>query len=250
MTFQICSDLHLEYAENRAWFKKNPLQPKADYLIIAGDFYYLDRDYTQLDFLKKASEDFKEVYIIPGNHEYYGGFDVAHAFLPFIKKVYHNVTVLDNKSVEIEDVLLIFSTFWSVIEKNIAEVLRGVPDFRRINYNGEHLRIDQFNQLHEKAFQFVQSEVNKGGKQIVVTHHLPSINCSVDEYKNSKLNDAFSAKRTAFILENDINYWVYGHSHRNKKDFSIGNTRMVTNQFGYVNWAEHLSFNYERTISL
>lgn len=82
MKFQICSDLHLEFPHNREWLQANPLIPKAEILIIAGDTYYLDRDFSKLDFINKVSKDFKKVYLIPGNHEYYGGYDVSTALRP------------------------------------------------------------------------------------------------------------------------------------------------------------------------
>lgn len=96
MKFQIVSDLHLEFEANRDWIKNHPLIPKSEYLIIAGDTYYLDRDYLELDFIRKVSDEFYHVYLIPGNHEYYGGFDVAAALDSSCLKICTNVTVLDN----------------------------------------------------------------------------------------------------------------------------------------------------------
>lgn len=84
----------------------------------------------------------------------------------------------------------------------------------------------------------------------MITHHLPSNNCNVEEFKRSVLNGAFCVEKTNFILNNDIDYWIYGHSHRNIQDFQIGNTKMITNQFGYVGWKEHKTFNYKKTIEI
>ena len=69
----------------------------ADILIIAGDTYYLNRNYAKLDFIKKISDEFKQVYLIPGNHEYYEGFDVASALEPFELDIMSNVKMLNNK---------------------------------------------------------------------------------------------------------------------------------------------------------
>jgi len=64
------------------------------------------------------------------------------------------------------------------------------------------------------------------------------------------LNEAFCVEKTNFILKNEIDYWIYGHSHRNVADFKIGNTKMVTNQFGYLRWNEQVTFNYEKTFEI
>jgi len=250
MKIQICSDLHLEFANNRDWLKKNPIKPKGEILIIAGDTYHLDRDYNKLDFIKKVSDDFKHVYLIPGNHEYYGGFDVSTALESTCIEIKENVLMLNNQIVELEDTKLIFSTMWSKIQKNILEVMRGMMDFRKIRFKEEKFTVNHFNEIHKVAFEFLSKEVKSKGKKIVITHHLPSSECNIEEFEGRVLNEAFCVEKTNFILNHEIDFWVYGHSHRNLKDFKIGETKMITNQFGYVGWNEHHSFNYEKVIEI
>lgn len=250
MKIQICSDLHLEFSQNREWLELNPLVPKAEILIIAGDTYYLERDYSKLDFINKASEYFKHVYLIPGNHEYYGGYDIVTALLSRQVDIKKNVHMINNMSVQVKDVNLIFSTLWSKIEKNTNEIKRGINDFKLIKFEEEKLTINHYNTIHNKAFKFISNEIKKKGKKVVITHHLPSNECNIDGFKGSLLNEAFCVEKTDFILNSDIDYWIYGRSHRNKDDFKIGNTKMVTNQFGYVGLSEHKSFNYEKVIEI
>jgi hypothetical protein len=90
MKIQVCSDLHLEFLANRAWLEEHPLQVAGEVLLMAGDTYYLDRDYRQLEFLRWAADHFEQVYLIPGNHEYYGGFDVATALKPSREAIFSN----------------------------------------------------------------------------------------------------------------------------------------------------------------
>ena len=250
MKIQYCSDLHLEFPSNRDWIKNNPLIPKAPILIIAGDTYHLDKEFKQLDFIKKVSDEFESVYIIPGNHEYYGGFDISSALKSTNEKIFGNVFLLNNTSIQLGEYKFIFSTMWSKIHNNILEVIHGLADFKLIKYGNERFTINHFNEIHEKAFEFISNEVKTKGKKVIVTHHLPSVECNASEFKNSTLNDAFCIDKTAFILNNDIDCWIYGHSHRNLKDFKIGNTQMLTNQFGYVQLMEHVTFNYEKVIDL
>ncbi|MEL6660155.1 MAG: metallophosphoesterase [Bacteroidota bacterium] len=250
MNIQICSDLHLEFASNRAWLTEHPLIPKGDILLIAGDTYHLDRDYGALDFIQKAANSFERVYLIPGNHEYYGGFDVATALQPTYRTLLENVFIVNNHVEEIGDVKFIFSTMWSKVERNIAEVFRGMTDFRRIKFNGAPFTINHYNEIHDFATAFLEEAAKLEGKKVVVTHHLPSSFCNIERFRNSPLNEAFCAEKTDFIAGTDINYWIYGHSHGNKEDFEIKGTRLVTNQLGYVDYGEHLAFQRDRIIEI
>jgi hypothetical protein len=42
-----------------------------------------------------------------------------------------------------------------------------------------------------------------------------------------------------YIAISGIDYWIYGHSHRNI-DAQIGDTQILSNQLGYVSHGEHL----------
>ncbi|MEO1051761.1 MAG: metallophosphoesterase [Bacteroidota bacterium] len=250
MKIQICSDLHLEFPANREWLKEHPLVPKGDILVIAGDTYYLERSYHKMDFIRQVSKDFEAVYLIPGNHEYYGGFDAATALEPTFKEIMANVFLVNNHTVEIEDISFIFSTMWSEIRNHITEITRGMVDFHRIQFGEEQFNVDHFNHLHQVACDYLSSEVKKKGKKVVITHHLPSNACNAEEFKGSALNDAFCVEKTDFILDHEIDFWIYGHSHRNLPDFDLGGTKMITNQFGYVNWNEHLYFDRQKIVEV
>ncbi len=56
------------------------------------------------------------------------------------------------------------------------------------------------------------------------------------------MNGAFTVELEDFIKNSGIDYWIYGHSHRNIQK-KIGNTYCVCNQLGYVFANEHLTFN-------
>ena len=172
MLVQLCSDLHLEFKENRDWLKEHPLVARGEVLVIAGDTFHLDKNFESLDFIKKVSDEFKMTYLIPGNHEYYGGFDIATAMDSSRIEIKKNVVLVHNVTEHIEGVHFIFSTLWSKIQKNILDVLRGMTDFRKIRYQGEPFTINDYNTIHDACFEFIKKEVIKEGKKIVVTHHL------------------------------------------------------------------------------
>ena len=235
---------------NREWLKQNPLTPAAEILIIAGDTYDLNREYRNLDFIQRVSDEFEMTYLIPGNHEYYGGVDAASALESTCEAIRENVIMLNNQVVEIEGIRFIFSTMWTDIRKNMLEVMRGMADFSKINFRGKPFRIKHYNLLHEKSYAFIEQEVSKPGRKVVVTHHLPSEQCNVEEFQDSLINVGFCVDKTELIQRSDIDCWIYGHSHRNKADFDINGTRMVTNQLGYVGWQEHVSFNRSCVVEL
>ena len=84
---------------------------------------------------------------------------------------------------------------------------------------------------------------------VVVTHHVPSFELVAPEFKGSPLNGAFAVELGNYIAASPIEYWIYGHSHRNI-DKIIGNTRCVSNQLGYVFGNEHSSFNTSAYIEI
>lgn len=252
MILQYCSDLHLEFPTNRLWLERNPIEPVGDILIVAGDTYYLGKKFSELNYWKMLSEQFQEVYVLPGNHEYYGGYDIASHRNEVIEKLHSNVWLVNNTVIEKPDCRLIFTTLWSMIEQHVKQIVSGMNDFRHICFDGQVMGVEQYNQLHQSARTFLTHAIGSDTtkKQIVVTHHLPSGHCNVDEYKGSVLNEAFCVDMTNFIENSGIDAWIYGHSHRNLAPFIIGQTRMLTNQLGYVLYGEHYSFNWNAWIEV
>ena len=72
MKIQYMSDLHMEFQENSRYLKNNELPVTGDVLVLAGDIFYLrDKVAPLTKFWKWASENYRQVLIVPGNHEYY-----------------------------------------------------------------------------------------------------------------------------------------------------------------------------------
>ena len=77
MKIQYMSDLHLEFWENSRYIKHNAFPVMGDILVLAGDIFYLKDKIAPLgNFWKWASENYRQVLIVPGNCEYYNYCDV------------------------------------------------------------------------------------------------------------------------------------------------------------------------------
>jgi len=251
MKIQYASDLHLEFHENSRWLRDNPLMPVGDILVLAGDIGYLgDEMYSKHPFWDWCADNYEQSVIVPGNHELYKGFDINTLSEGWSERVRPNVRVVYNKVIHVEDVDLIMSTLWAKIHTADAYfVEHGVTDFRRIR-NGEYrLSWDRFNDEHERCVEFIKRSIGESTarKRVVVTHHVPSFELMAEEFKDSRINGAFTSDLDMLIETSPIDYWIYGHSHRNI-EAEIGGTKLVSNQLGYVFANETDSFHRDKFI--
>ncbi|KGD66963.1 metallophosphoesterase [Flavobacterium aquatile] len=251
MKIRYCSDLHLEFADNKEYIRNNPIEPIADILILAGDIVPFKIMDEHKDFFDYISRNFETTFWIPGNHEYYYYKVDSSSFLD--TKIRENVFLVNNCVKEVSGVNLIFSTLWSNISKaKHWTIQQAISDFKVIKCNNRLFNVDDYNLLHKESISFIQKAlaVKSDNKNIVVTHHTPTFVNYPEKYINSKINEAFATNLTDFIEENDIDYWIYGHHHSNVNDFQIGNTKLVTNQLGYVKYNENVDFNSKAFIKI
>ncbi len=253
MKIQYASDIHLEFADNWSYLKRNPIIVAGDILILAGDIGYLnDENYTTHPFWNWASENYKQVIVALGNHEFYKYYDISTLKDGFYQEVRHNVHCYYNGVVHLEDVDIIISTLWANIRLEDAYYTEHcISDFRRIMYGDEPLTFAEFNKEHQRCLDFIKRSVSASGakRKIVVTHHVPSFQMLSSEFKGSRANGAFTVELADYIEQSGIDYWIYGHSHRNI-DVTIGATKCVCNQLGYVFAQEHTDFAHDKHIEL
>ncbi|MDL2240142.1 metallophosphoesterase [Bacteroidales bacterium OttesenSCG-928-K03] len=253
MKIQYASDLHLEFSENSSFLKQNPLHPVGNILILAGDIGYLNDDnYCKHPFWDWASENYKQVIVAVGNHELYKYYDLAEMPQGLVCSIRDNVKCYYNAVIRIENIDFIVSTLWAKIPFEEAyHTEHGVSDFYRILHKGKRLTWNNFNNEHDKCFRFIQNKVEKSAAKhiIVVTHHVPSFQLASPDFAGSKINGAFTVELEKFIENSPIEYWIYGHSHRNI-DKVIGKTQCVCNQLGYVSHNEHRTFDSGKVIEV
>ena len=254
MTIQYASDLHLELTPNARYVRSNPLDVTGEVLVLAGDICNLmGATLPCNEFWEWASANYREVLIVPGNHEYYQNYDILTNGDSWSRVILPNVHYHQNKVVRIDNVDFILSTLWSHIRpENEFVVEQGMYDFRQILYNGRRFTPADFNAEHEKCLDFIKRSVAESTAEhiVVVTHHLPTMAVVAQEHKDSLLNSAFATELGDFIADSRIDAWIFGHSHANEEAI-IGNTRIVCNQLGYVHYSEHLKgFDGRRYIEL
>ncbi len=261
MLFQYASDLHLEFPKNKKLLIRKPLEVAAEILILAGDVMPFNTIDEHNDFWNYISDNFKQTYWLPGNHEYYG-FDAATKQGSFTENIKSNITLINNDSVIIDNTQFVFSTLWSHIGfVNQFIIQKRMNDFYQINFDGAPITPIEYNLLHDEAVAFLKQillkdflnsnnkeENSKSGvninsmKKVVVTHHLPTLLNYPNKYKNDPIQEGFATELYDLIEAANATCWIYGHHHYNTPGFSIGNTQIITNQLGYVQYHEHGGF--------
>ena len=252
MKIQYCSDLHLEFPENRKFLRRNTLSVVGDILVLAGDvvcFHDLGKGQEFIDFV---CDHYSAVYWVPGNHEYYGA-DIFDKPSPLFEKLRANLFLVNNHSVVHGGIRFFFTTLWSRISPpNEWDIQRSISDFSTITYAGTKLTAHRFSLLHEESLGFLRDVISEAKQEqmVVVSHHVPTLMNYPEVYKNSSLTEAFAVELFDLIIDSEIDCWIYGHHHVNTPDFTIGKTRMLTNQLGYVRQFEHGSFRRDAVVEV
>jgi predicted phosphohydrolase len=251
MTVQYCSDLHLEFRENKQYLLSNPLKPNGEVLLLAGDivpFIEMNKHSAFFDFI---ADHFEMTYWIPGNHEYYRS-DLADRSGSFHEKIRSNVALVNNVAITHKDIRLIFSTLWSRIGvTNHWTIQQSMSDFHVIKYKGKLFTPADYNEQHELCLNFLKTELKqKAEKTVVISHHAPTFMNYPEKYKGDVLNEAFASEQFNLIETSSVNYWIYGHHHQPVSPFKIGSTKLICNQLGYVHHREHLDFKLDTCIDI
>ncbi len=252
LKLQYTSDLHLEFPANKEYLKQHPLHAVGEVLVLVGDIVPFAMMVKHKDFFSFLADNFKTTYWLPGNHEYYH-FDIAQKRGVLHEKIRSNVFLVNNISMVHENAKLIFSTLWSHISPSYQwQIERSLNDFHLIKHSGYRFSAEQYNQLHAESLAFIQNELKtvQKGKIAVFTHHCPTFLNYPEQYKGDALNEAFAVELFDIIETSNIDYWVYGHHHSNIPEFSIGKTKLITNQLGYVQRNEHRLFETNKVIDI
>jgi len=129
----------------------------------------------------------------------------------------------------------------------------GLTDCRRIVYEGRKFNSQDYTQIHDKCFAWLRNAIEQSSAihKIIITHHCPTFNFKDPRFIESQINSAFCAPLNSFIEQSDIKAWIFGHTHYNGGHSSyIGNTLMLSNQLGYVQYGESKNFADNATLKI
>jgi predicted phosphohydrolase len=215
MRVQYISDIHLELLSPKQINEfNNNFKPTAEICILAGDIGNpYDKSYT--DFLFFCNKNFKKIFLIAGNHEYY-----KNKVTDTKKKIssicveFENISFLDNSFEDYKGYRFIGSTLWSEIKKKQFTIndTQMIKDFN----------VDGYISLHNECILFLDNTLancsNNSIKSILITHHLPIYDLTVEKYRDSfysNYNQWFHANIDEIVQKNSssISSCIYGHTH-------------------------------------
>lgn len=247
MRIQYASDLHLEFKDNTLYQQENPLPVVGDILILAGDIILFGKNsLIQHPFFDWCADNFRETYIIPGNHEYYNWTELSGSLSDFEYFLRPNVRYLNNKSIVAGQTELFFTTLWCAIDAiQLMPVQMGVADCHRIMYEGRRFTSQDYEVVHQHCLNWLKEALNQSTAEhkVIIIHHCPTDRFRDPRFIESTINSAFIVRLDDFIEHCDADYWIFGHTHYNGGGALIGKTQLLCNQLGYVHHGEHHSFN-------
>lgn len=240
------SDLHLE----RIRYGPDESIPRvAPYLVFAGDVGRFC-DYEQYKcFLNKQCAVFDRVFLVAGNHEFYGssrdeGLDAA-ARLIAEPEADGKLTFMNRAKYDVPDtnIVILGCTLHSYIGPNYT---RLTNDFARIkgwtveHHNAEH-QADR-NWLESTLTNIAATDPDK--QVVIVTHYAPAfVRTSHPKNENSAVSPCFCSDTLETFSQwkgaSLVTHWIFGHTHWNAR-FRSGITTVLSNCF--CNDARNLSW--------
>ncbi|TVY34875.1 Uncharacterized protein LOCC1_G008748 [Lachnellula occidentalis] len=246
-SFQILSDLHLEVGQQYSTFE---IPPSAPYLILAGDIGRLIDYDSYLAFLARQTQGFEKVFLVLGNHEFYGlsfsaGLEQAQK-LELEPILNRKMVLLHQKRFDgpNSSISILGCTLWSTIPDDARQVVQmRVKDFEKI----KDWSVDKHNAAYEADIAWLKgqiADIQKAYKSnrkkqperttVIVTHHAPSIQETASpQHVDNPWSSAFATDLLNGEDWCNVKLWVFGHTHFTTEFVKHG-VRVVGNQRGYV----------------
>lgn len=248
MRFKLLSDLHLEFDRGDLWKPTPTAEDNITTLLLAGDIHIGRKAEAWID---EMCDRYHKVIYILGNHEYYDNEYYGVQDFWRNKDQTGNFVFLENSHTYLKGNVAVFgATMWTYVHNSYAWDAKRMNDYRIIKINDygniRTLRISDTNIIHdvtiEKLTKFLAMPMPDGGRKIVMTHHLPHLDCVNPKYYGSDMNKFFVTNLDDIIKENDIAYWVHGHTHDNVNTVVHG-THILCNPRGYHGYELNKNFD-------
>lgn len=226
------SDIHIEFGNS------NIKIPDVDLIILAGDVGIGNKG---VKWIKEHIKEAPIIYVL-GNHEYYG-----NKYPSLLRKLKEetknsNIFLLENETIEINNVSFYGATLWTDFEINGQSRIAGyeceqvMTDFKKIRIEPRFSKIRHTDliHIHKRTIKWLTESLTNSlnKKNIVITHHAPSIKSTADIYKDKLLTAAYASNLENVIENYKPHLWIHGHIHKSS-DYKIGSCRVICNPYGY-----------------
>ena len=232
MVFQaeVISDTHLNMWKYKSDKLKTLFSLNTSNLILAGDIGDPDEP-TLYKFLELAKENYKRVFYIPGNHEFYGT-------EPGSKK---NPAIVLDWFQKLDDQ---WSNFHFFYRRN--EVVDGIRILGATCWStapGSDKWSQTISAEGRKDVEFIQQGLARSKEPVLVISHYPSSLRVIEENFKHKITQFNYGQDLEHLYIPPLHTWVFGHVHQ-KHDFSVpysssiygnGKIRIICNPYGYPN---------------
>ncbi|MEJ5053924.1 metallophosphoesterase [Sphingobacterium sp. MYb382] len=233
MKIQLISDLHQEFGVSELSFDN------ADVVVFAGD---VNLGIKGLHWIQSRIKDKPVIYVL-GNHEYY-----KSAYPKVLNKLKSlalntNVHVLEDSFIDIDDIRFHGCTLWTdfSIFGNPMEygiICQSVMnDYKMIKRDPSYSKMRTIDTyiIHQVSRKWLDNslEMSEKTKNIVVTHHAPSLQSVPEQYKNDPVTAAYASNMEDYIFKHQPNFWIHGHIHTPSR-YHIGKTEIICNPHGYI----------------
>lgn len=233
MRIQVVSDLHREFGFMDIGFDK------ADVVILAGD---INLGTKGIKWILSAIKNIPVIYVL-GNHEYYKG-----SYPKTLNKIKalaaeSNVNVLENNSIVIDNITFHGGTLWTNFglhgdaKINGAVCQEKMNDYKQIRRDPSYSKLRSIDTyiIHQATMKWLESSLGSSTtkKNIIVTHHAPSIKSVPEQFRNDILSSAYASNLEATILKYQPAYWIHGHIHEPSR-YKLGETTVLCNPHGYI----------------
>lgn len=243
MKIKYLSDIHLEfYNPNKIPRLVELIKPDPEcILILAGDIGYPNSSSYDI-FMNYVNNNFKKVFVIAGNHEFYKQEleinETLKNLVEYFKK-FNNISFLNNSIEHYEGYNFVGTILWSKISTPYYEI----NDTKMI----KNLNIENYNNLNKVCVDFLEDKIKDLDNVIIITHHMPSYSLINEKYKKGDINNYnqwFYCDMDSFIDKNKdkIKCWIYGHTH-SSNETKINNVPFLCNPIGYPGENYKVDFN-------
>ena len=239
---QIVSDLHLE---SRSSIPK--IEEHAENIALLGDIGNLiHKQDLQMyrELLADLKARFKRVFLVAGNHEYYGKsgtFDQCHQILRSISTEL-GVIFLEKDEWFLPDgdsnIVILGTTLWTAGREKLKP---SMNDYHQIKIEkGRLLTYEDTFRFHQENVSWLKEKIQEHREKqiIILTHHAPLLdqtNASLDQTISAHPPDQyriFYGSDLSALMKPNVKIWAFGHTHHHA-DFQYNQTRVVTNAMGH-----------------